>query len=124
MNKAVEARLQNPDLPYLDALIAGGFVFPKLHAPGKKPSEARDTEDVTLAQRKNQLMRRLRAVKKNQASIIGDEQRPIANESRQPTDDTSQTYDDIERTKVPALQYSHPAVHLVRQYQKVYHHRG
>ena len=66
MNKAVEARLQNPDLPYLDALIAGGFVFPKLHTPGKKPSEAKDTDDVTLAQRKNQLMRRLRAVKKNQ----------------------------------------------------------
>ena len=68
MNKAVEARLQNPDLPYLDALIAGGFVFPKLHTPGKKPSEALDTDDVTLAQRKNQLMRRLRAVKKNQLS--------------------------------------------------------
>jgi len=68
MNKAVEARLQNPDLPYLDALIAGGFVFPKLHTPGKKPSEAKDTDDVTLAQRKNQLMRRLRAVKKNQLS--------------------------------------------------------
>ena len=68
MNKAVEARLQNPDLPYLDALIAGGFVFPKLHTPGKKPNEAKDTDDVTLAQRKNQLMRRLRAVKKNQLS--------------------------------------------------------
>jgi len=66
MHKAVAARRRNPDLPYLDALIAGGFVFPKLHTPGKKPSEAKDTDDVTLAQRKNQLMRRLRLENKKQ----------------------------------------------------------
>ena len=60
MHKAVAARRQNPDISLLDALLAGGFVFPNMYAPGIKSSEAKDIDGVSVTQRKNQLMRRLR----------------------------------------------------------------
>ena len=64
MHKAVDARRQNPEMSLLDALLAGGFVFPDVYATGIKQSEAKDIDGVSVAQRKNQLMRRLRLDKK------------------------------------------------------------
>ena len=60
MHKAIDARRRNPDISLLDALLAGGFVFPNMYAPGIKSSEAKDIEGVSVTQRKNQLMRRIR----------------------------------------------------------------
>ena len=60
MNAAVQAKLDNPDLPLLDALATGGFVFKDMNKPGVKSSEAKDAAGVTVYQRRNQLLRRLR----------------------------------------------------------------
>jgi len=60
MNRAVEARHQDPNISLLYALLAGGFVFPELYTPGVKKAQVKDTEGVTVYQRKNQLNRRLR----------------------------------------------------------------
>lgn len=60
MNKAVDAKRQNPNMTHLDAILAGGFVFPNMYAPGVKLGEAKDLDGVSVNQRKNQLMRRLR----------------------------------------------------------------
>ena len=60
MNLAFQLKKQNPDMSLLDSLQAGGFVFPNLHVPGIKTSEVKDTDDILLSQRKNQLNRRLR----------------------------------------------------------------
>ena len=64
MTRAVQAKLDNPDVPLVDALVEGGFVFPELDAPGVKISNVKDTDNVTVYQRRNQLMRRLRLLKK------------------------------------------------------------
>jgi len=64
MNKAVDAKRQNPNMTHLDAILAGGFVFPNMYAPGVKLGEAKDLDGVSVNQRKNQLMRRLRTEKK------------------------------------------------------------
>lgn len=60
MNRAVKARQQDPKISLLDALLHGGFQFPQLYTPGVKLSQVKDTEGVTVYQRKNQLNRRLR----------------------------------------------------------------
>jgi len=60
MNKAVKARQQDPKMSLLAALLHGGFIFPQLYTPGVKMSQVKDTEGVTIYQRKNQLNRRLR----------------------------------------------------------------
>lgn len=60
MNLAFQLKKQNPDMSLLDALEAGGFKFPNLHADGVKTSQVKDTDDILLSQRKNQLNRRLR----------------------------------------------------------------
>jgi len=60
MNLAFQLKKQNPDMSLLDALEAGGFIFPNLHADGVKTSQVKDTDDILLSQRKNQLNRRLR----------------------------------------------------------------
>ena len=60
MNKAVLARQQDPKMSLLSALLSGGFIFPQLYTPGVKMSQMKDTEGVTVYQRKNQLNRRLR----------------------------------------------------------------
>ena len=59
MNAAVNLKLQNPDLPLLEALVKGGFVF-EANTPGIKSSEVKDKDGVTVYQRRNQLLRRLR----------------------------------------------------------------
>jgi hypothetical protein len=55
MHRAVAARLAQPNLSLFDALKAGGFDYPTDDDAGILDSEA-----VTLAQRKNQLNRRVR----------------------------------------------------------------
>ena len=60
MNKAVKARQQDPKMSLIAALLHGGFIFPQLYTPGVKMSQVKDTEGVTVYQRKNQLNRRLR----------------------------------------------------------------
>ena len=64
MNAAVQAKLENPDLPLLDALATGGFVFKDINKPGVKSSEAKDAAGVSVYQRRNQLLRRLRKLRK------------------------------------------------------------
>ena len=58
MNRALEARLHNPALTLFQCLCIGGFDF------HEDDAAELDSENVTLAQRKNQLNRRLRALRK------------------------------------------------------------
>mmetsp|Transcript_17773 Transcript_17773/g.31317 ORF Transcript_17773/g.31317 Transcript_17773/m.31317 type:complete len:393 (-) Transcript_17773:188-1366(-) len=63
MNRAVQAKIDYPNLSLVAALVAGGFVFPDLDVPGMKLSTVKDTDNVTVYQRRNQLLRRLRLVR-------------------------------------------------------------
>ena len=67
MNRAVEARQQDPNMTLLSALLAGGFIFPQIYSPGVKLSKVKDTDGVTVYQRKNQLNRRLREERNRKA---------------------------------------------------------
>merc|ERR1712194_146719 len=60
MNRAVAARLANPTMSLLDALKVGGFDFPELEPNRAGNPSTKDADNVQLAQRKNQLSRRLR----------------------------------------------------------------
>ncbi|CAB9498914.1 expressed unknown protein [Seminavis robusta] len=62
MNRALEARLTNPDLTLYQCLSIGGFEYTA------DDSNAVDNENVTLIQRKNQLNRRVRSFKSRAAS--------------------------------------------------------
>ena len=57
MQKAVEAKMGDPTLPLYDALVIGGFVFKE--DPSIKDGMV-DLDGTTLAQRKNNLCRRIR----------------------------------------------------------------
>jgi hypothetical protein len=61
MNRAVQARLENPDMPLYHALRIGGFNF-----PANEDVSTLDNDRVTLGQRKNQLLRRLRQIARRQ----------------------------------------------------------
>ena len=67
MNKAVKARQQDPKMSLLAALLQGGFIFPQLYSPGVKLSKVKDSDGVTVYQRKNQLNRRLRELRNRKA---------------------------------------------------------
>jgi len=67
MNRAVEARQKDPNISLLSALLAGGFIFPQIYSPGVKLSKVKDTDGVTVYQRKNQLNRRLREERNRKA---------------------------------------------------------
>lgn len=67
MNRAVEAKMISPHLTLVEALVAGGFIFPGIDSPGIKIGDVKDTDSVTVYQRRNQLMRRLRFLKKGKA---------------------------------------------------------
>lgn len=64
MALAVEAKTADPNLSLFDALMAGGFDFPRERPEGAKDKSIFDAEGVSLYQRKNQLSRRLRARRK------------------------------------------------------------
>jgi len=79
MNKAVEARMKNPQISLLEALVVGGFKFPTLQVNnGNKKNGVVDEDNVLLSQRKNQLSRRIRIAKKkyhaeaNHGSIVSN----------------------------------------------------
>uniref|UniRef100_A0A7S4RHU1 Uncharacterized protein n=1 Tax=Ditylum brightwellii TaxID=49249 RepID=A0A7S4RHU1_9STRA len=63
MHRAVAARQINPNMTLLDSLLNGGFEFPNLNEIFQSDRALLDTDGVSLFQRKNQLMRRLRMLK-------------------------------------------------------------
>ena len=72
MSRAIKAKIQNPSMSHFDALVAGGFVFPK-YKKGTKAADVFDSDNVSLHQRKNQLSRRLRHVRDTVALKGGSE---------------------------------------------------
>ena len=64
MHLAVSARLADPNISLFHALRAGGFNY-----PDDIDAKAVDEENVTLAQRKNQLSRRLRMAKSVEVEV-------------------------------------------------------
>ena len=60
MHRAVAARLNDPNMTLFEALKAGGFDYPDDNNPSYV-----DSEKITLAQRKNQLSRRLRIARRS-----------------------------------------------------------
>jgi hypothetical protein len=73
MHRAVAARLVNPELSLLEALLEGGFTFPEgTEGSGKSDRNIFDSDGVLLCQRKNQLSRRLRLAKKRQQASRTD----------------------------------------------------
>ena len=68
MQRAVEAKMDDPKLPLYDALVIGGFVFKD--DPSVKDGMV-DLDGTTLAQRKNNLCRRIRLEKEKLAKKSG-----------------------------------------------------
>jgi hypothetical protein len=64
MDAAVEAKINDPDLSLVDALRQGGFVFPDIDDTNAPQYTVVDSDNVKITQRKNQLLRRLRSMKK------------------------------------------------------------
>jgi hypothetical protein len=64
MHRAVGARLANPKISLFDALQLGGFEY-----DNDDDANVVDSEQITLAQRKNQLSRRIRLAQKLQGKI-------------------------------------------------------
>ena len=64
MDYAVQAKLDDPSLPLLDALRQGGFIFPALDDASTPQYTVVDSDNVKITQRKNQLLRRIRTAKK------------------------------------------------------------
>lgn len=69
MHRALTLKLEDPELPLVDALKQGGFVFEGLDQGGKPHHEVFDQDNVSLMQRKNQLLRRLRVEKKKARTV-------------------------------------------------------
>eukprot|EP01083_Nonionella_stella_P227298 806577_1 len=69
MDKAVQAKLDDPSLPLLDALREGGFIFPAIDDSSTPQYAVVDSDNVKITQRKNQLLRRIRTAKKK-AGVI------------------------------------------------------
>jgi len=64
MDRAVQAKLDDPALPLLEALRKGGFIFPSLDDSTTPQYTVVDSDNVKITQRKNQLLRRIRTAKK------------------------------------------------------------
>lgn len=60
MEKSIRIRLANPHLPLRDTLVLGGFVFNTIDKAGDEIDE----DGIRLDQRRNQLSRRIRLLKK------------------------------------------------------------
>ena len=71
MHRAVEIRLANPKMTLVDALRQGGFIFARAGGGAQSDRTVRDTDNVLLYQRKNQLNRRLRKIKKRHPAASG-----------------------------------------------------
>ena len=72
MNKAMQAKLNDPNISLIDALISGGFVFPDLDKGDKttKTADVKDLEGISIYQRRNQLLRRLRLAKEKEKKSV------------------------------------------------------
>jgi len=66
MNRAVAIRESDPNISLADALIAGGFEFSEYKEDGSKPRLYEDHDGISLSQKKNQLIRRLRVKRKRE----------------------------------------------------------
>jgi len=64
MHRAVTLKIENPETSLVEALQEGGFNFDGLKEKGKPHHEVFDQDGVSLMQRKNQLLRRIRVEKK------------------------------------------------------------
>ena len=74
-NRAMVAKLQDPDMTLHQALIVGGFDFPEVEKNDKSSTYAiEDSTGTHLGQRKNQLSRRLREAKKKIELIMKREE--------------------------------------------------
>jgi hypothetical protein len=112
MNRAVAARLTNPKLSLLDALIAGGFSFPS-DTSNVLDSDLLDNDGVSLAQRKNQLSRRLRIVRQghhhqqhHQPKRHDGEEKESTNSAMTPDDDQTELEQSFEQHPVAFMQSS------------------
>jgi len=68
MDRAMQAKLDDPSMSLLNALKCGGFVFPALDESCTPQHAVVDADNVKITQRKNQLLRRIRMVKKKHHS--------------------------------------------------------
>lgn len=64
MHRAVEVKLGDGETSLVEALQEGGFEFQGLSEKGRPHHEVFDQDGVSLMQRKNQLLRRIRVEKK------------------------------------------------------------
>ena len=64
MHRAVTLKMASNDKSLVEALQEGGFNFDGLNEKGKPHHEVFDQDGVSLMQRKNQLLRRIRVEKK------------------------------------------------------------
>uniref|UniRef100_A0A6S8MBR8 Uncharacterized protein n=1 Tax=Amphora coffeiformis TaxID=265554 RepID=A0A6S8MBR8_9STRA len=87
MHRAVQAKLADPNMSLFHALKAGGFNY-----VDDIDAKAVDEENVTLAQRKNQLSRRLRVAKnpESDGSVKPQESDDECEKSHQTLDDLMQ----------------------------------
>ncbi|KAL7536028.1 hypothetical protein ACHAXR_006871 [Thalassiosira sp. AJA248-18] len=67
MHRAVTLKMDNNDVSLVEALQEGGFNFEGLNEKGRPHHEVFDQDGVSLMQRKNQLLRRIRVEKKKLA---------------------------------------------------------
>ncbi len=74
MSNAIVAKRNNDKLSLREALEAGGFVFPPKTTGRCAASTVFDSDGVSLAQRKNQLNRRLRALMEKEENEGGDQE--------------------------------------------------
>lgn len=76
MHRAVTAKLLDPSLNLLEALTEGGFSFPLISYEMSLSSKTLvDSDNIHLQQRKNQLSRRLRNIRKQQIKREKDKQK-------------------------------------------------
>ena len=73
MNTAVTLKMDNNDVSLVEALQDGGFNFEGLNEKDRPHHEVFDQDGVSLAQRKNQLMRRVRLGKKKKKEDEAEE---------------------------------------------------
>lgn len=63
MNTAVSIRQASPDKALIEVLQQAGFVFKDWGKPGVKAETCLDSDGISLYQRRNQLLRRLRTAR-------------------------------------------------------------
>lgn len=70
MHCAVTLKIGNPGISLVESLQAGGFNFVGLNEKGRPHHEVFDQDNVSLMQRKNQLLRRIRVEKKKKEEAL------------------------------------------------------